>query len=100
MEDIPTWVLQSGYSWHLLRRDRGHSLLLCVLAHSLPFVVPSVPPVSIENDANMTNKPGVRRLSLADLREAREHFHHLERGQRVAATLASRMMTADVPRCP
>ena len=48
----------------------------------------------------VTNEPDSRRLSPVDPREAQKPLRRLERGQQIAAALASQTETAVVPRCP
>ena len=99
MEDVLTWVLPRGY-FTCSDAKWEYSRSLCILAHTSPLVVSSVLPVGVENGAKVMNEPGNRRWSLADLREARAHFHRLEYDHRVAAALASRITNATAPRYP
>ena len=52
-----------------------HSLSLCILVRRSLFGTPSVIPVNVENGAKVTNEPGNRRWSPADLREAQVPLH-------------------------
>ena len=98
-EGTLTWILTRGH-FTCLDATGEYSLSLYILAYTSPLVAPSVLPINIENGAKATNEPGSRRRSPAGHREAREHFHRLERDQQVAPAPGSRITTAVAPRFP
>ena len=99
MEIFPTWVLLEEVTF-VIWKQREHPLSNLVFDHILPFAVPPIVLINIEEGVMVMNKPCNHRWPLVDLQGVWKPLDCIHCGHQVAAALVFHGRTTVPPQYP